>query len=160
MSAVWDLSGKAKNAVTYVSSILYRFESHSLVLFVQLFDSHIQPILLYGAEVWAVYCSQAYIDTLQSFALKRFLGVDQTAPNDMVVGDTGRYPLQVTRSKTLAKNDKNEQKSFATQSLEHAYETGRERQEDLSHRNQTVAVHSRFGFLVGEIRLSGRLPGS
>ena len=50
---------------------------------------------MYVAEVWGVYSSRAYIEKVQLFALKRFPGVDQRAPNDMVLGETGRYPLEV-----------------------------------------------------------------
>ena len=95
-AAVRNLSGKAKNAVIGVLSILYRLESHALGLCVKLFDFQIQPILLYGAEVWGVYGSLAYVEKVQSFALKRFLGVDQRALNDMVLFDTGRYPLEIS----------------------------------------------------------------
>ena len=38
---------------------------------------------------------QLPIEKVQRFALKRFLGVDQRAPNDMVLGDRGRYPLEI-----------------------------------------------------------------
>ena len=63
---------------------------------VKLLDSQIQPILLYGAEVWGVYGSRAYIEKKYSCLHSRdFLGVDQKAPNDMVLGDTGRYPLGI-----------------------------------------------------------------
>ena len=78
-----------------VLSVLYRIESHSLDLFVNLFDSQIKPILLYGAEAWGVYSSRAFIEKVQLFAFKRFLGVDQRAPNNMVLGDKGRYPLEI-----------------------------------------------------------------
>ena len=94
-AAVRDFSGKAKNAVMRVLSVLYRIESHSLDLFVKLLDSQIQPILLHGAEVWSVYGSRAYIEKVQLFASKRFFGIDQRVPNDMVLGVTGRYPLEI-----------------------------------------------------------------
>ena len=47
------------------------------------------------AEFWGVFGSRAYRKKVQLFALKRFPGVDQRAPNDMVLGETGRYPLEV-----------------------------------------------------------------
>ena len=50
---------------------------------------------MYVAEVWGVYSSRAYIEKVQLFALKRFLGIDQRVPNDMVLGDTGRYSLEI-----------------------------------------------------------------
>ena len=47
------------------------------------------------AEFWGVFGSRAYRKKVQLFALKRFLGIDQRVPNDMVLGVTGRYPLEI-----------------------------------------------------------------
>ena len=47
------------------------------------------------AEFWGVFGSRAYRKKVQLFALKRFLGVDQRAPSDMVLGGTERYPLKI-----------------------------------------------------------------
>ena len=54
MQPVRNLSGKAKNAVLRVLSVLYRTEGHSLDLFVKLFDFQIRPILLYGLGLGCV----------------------------------------------------------------------------------------------------------
>ena len=94
--AVRDLSGKAQNAVMPVLSILYKLDNHSRELVVNLLDSQIQPILLCGAEVWGVYGSQTYIDKVQLYALKMLLGLDQRVPTDMVLGDTGGHPLEIS----------------------------------------------------------------
>ena len=42
-----------------------------------------------------MYSSWAYVEEVRLFALERFLGIDQRAPNDMVLGDTGRYPPEI-----------------------------------------------------------------
>ena len=42
-----------------------------------------------------MYSSRAYVEEVRLFALERFLGIDQRAPNDMVLGDTRRHPLEV-----------------------------------------------------------------
>ena len=65
--------------------------NHSFELFLKLFDSQVQPITLYGAELWglaAVHCEKVHL-----FALERFLGVEMLTPNDLVYGETNRYPL-------------------------------------------------------------------
>ena len=53
-AAVRDFSGKAKNAVMRVLSVLYRIESYSLGLFVKLFDSQTQPALWLSSGVCLV----------------------------------------------------------------------------------------------------------
>ena len=64
--------------------------------FRKLFDSKVQPVLLYAAEIWGLqddYCYQ--IENPHMFALNRFLGVGQMTPNNMIYGDTARYPLYI-----------------------------------------------------------------
>ena len=75
---------------------LYKFDSQSIKLFGKLFDSKVQPVLLYAAEIWGLeddYCYQ--IEKTHMFALKRFFGVGQMTPNNMIYGDTARYPLYI-----------------------------------------------------------------
>ena len=62
-------------------------------------------MLLYAAEIWGLendYCYQIekrkekqQQQKQHMFALKRFLGVGQMTPNNMIYGDTARYPLYV-----------------------------------------------------------------
>ena len=54
----------------------------------KLFYSQIQPILLYGLDKAAFLCEKVHL-----FALKRFLGVTMRTPNDLVYGETNRYPI-------------------------------------------------------------------
>ena len=49
-----DLMSKAKNATLSILKKLYGLDNHSFELFIKLFDSQIQPILLYGAELWGL----------------------------------------------------------------------------------------------------------
>ena len=79
-----------------ILSVLYKFDNQSMKLFGKLFDSKVQPVLLYAAEIWGLeddYCYQ--IEKKHMFALKRFLGVGQMTPNNMIYGDTVRYPLYI-----------------------------------------------------------------
>ena len=59
-----------------------------------MFDVQIQPIVLYGSEVWGLQCIDV-IEKVHTFACKRFLNVPLMTPNKMVCGDLGRYPLFV-----------------------------------------------------------------
>ena len=53
------------------------------------------PILLYGCEIWA--CEQ--MDDSQNYSFFRFLklilGVKVTIPTCMVLGEVGRYPIEI-----------------------------------------------------------------
>ena len=60
----------------------------------KMFDAQVASVLLYSSEVWGVYdCS--IVELVHLEALKRFLNVPLRAPNKIVYGETGRYPLQI-----------------------------------------------------------------
>ena len=63
------------------------------VLF-KLFDSQIQPILLYGAEMWGVNDCKC-IESVHMYMLKWYVNVGARTPNTMLYGDTGRYPIVI-----------------------------------------------------------------
>ena len=92
--ACQDLVARAKRAIICILKTMYRFEKSSAPLFLKLFDCQVQPILQYGAEIWA-FVGHDVIEKAHLFALKRFLGVDRRTPNDFVYGEFGRYPLFV-----------------------------------------------------------------
>ena len=59
-----------------------------------MFDCMIEPILLYGSEIWG----SENIDVIEQIHLKfckRILGVRNTTPNYMVYGELGRFPLRI-----------------------------------------------------------------
>jgi len=58
----------------------------------RLFDTLVAPILLYGSQVWSVDVSP--LEQLHSGFLKKLLGVCTSTPNDLVLAEFGRYPLQ------------------------------------------------------------------
>ena len=47
-----DLASRAKNALLTGMQKLRMFHNNSFVLLIKLFDSQIQPIIQYGAEIW------------------------------------------------------------------------------------------------------------
>ena len=98
-TACSDLAATArgKRAIMGILSVLYKFDNQSMKPFGKLFDSKVQSVLLYAAEIWGLeddYCYQTE-NTHHMFALKRFLGVGQMTPNNMIYGNTARYPLYI-----------------------------------------------------------------
>jgi len=90
--ACQDLVSRAKRAVFCILSNLYKFNKMSMPIFIKLFDSQVQPIVQYGAEVWG-FMQGSTVEKVHLFAMKRFLGVDRRTPNDLIYGEFGRYPI-------------------------------------------------------------------
>ena len=60
----------------------------------KLFDSLIEPILLYSCEIWG-FENLAILEKIHLQFLKRILSVRSSTPSFMVYGETGRYPLEI-----------------------------------------------------------------
>ena len=70
----------------------------------QLWDSPIQPCILYGVEFWGAtdICKGVLAgDGLHRDFLQRLLGVHSGTPNMAVLMEDGRYPLEVKAAKLL-----------------------------------------------------------
>ena len=89
-----DLAARGRKGTVEVYRILWKLGDVSPVLFFKMFDSQISPILMYGSEVWGLH-NHNVIEKVHLFALKKLLNVAPRTPNDLVYGDTGRYPLFV-----------------------------------------------------------------
>ena len=59
----------------------------------ELFEKCVQPILLYGCEIWG-YQSLDLVSRFQLRFLKLTLGVHKTTPSCMIFGDLGCYPIK------------------------------------------------------------------
>ena len=90
-----DMASRAKKGIICILKLLWRLGEKSPSIFFKLFDAQIQPMLTYGAEVWGVETDLKIIEKVHLFALKRFLNVSSRTPNNLVYGETGRYPLSV-----------------------------------------------------------------
>ena len=90
--ACQDLISRAKRAVMNILYNLFKYEKFSIPIFFKLFDSQIQPIVQYGAEVWGLV-QNASVEKVHLFAMKRILAVDRRTPNDLIYGELGRYPI-------------------------------------------------------------------
>ena len=65
-----------------------------IYILLQLFDSMIAPILMYGAEVWG-YEDNNIIERLHLEFCKCILKVKKTTPSCMIYGELGRTPMTV-----------------------------------------------------------------
>ena len=72
---------------------LYLLNNNSLEVFLKLFDAQVQPIAQYGSELWGLDKAAIHIEKVHLNALKRFLGVHMKTPNDLVYGETDRFPI-------------------------------------------------------------------
>ncbi|XP_067668393.1 uncharacterized protein [Haliotis asinina] len=63
-------------------------------VYFKIFDAQIQPILLYGAELWGMHRFYE-IEKVHLIACKRFLNVSPQTPTAIVYGECGRYPLYI-----------------------------------------------------------------
>ena len=92
--ALEEMAGKARKCVISICRTLWRLGDVPAAIFLKLFDVQVKPMLLYGSEVWGL-CSHKPIEMVHTFALKKLLNVSPRTPNDMVYGETGRYPLYI-----------------------------------------------------------------
>lgn len=95
VAACNDLASRAKNALLCILKQLYSLNNHSLKVFLKIFDTQIQPIAFYGAELWGLDKAATHIEKVHLYALKRFLGVHYKTPNDLVYGEKGRHPMYI-----------------------------------------------------------------
>ena len=94
-AACQDLASRAKHALLGIMQKLYMLNNNSLDVFLKLFDACVQPVVQYGAELWALDTAAVHCEKIHLFALKRFLGVDRKTPNDLVYGELDRFPITI-----------------------------------------------------------------
>ena len=91
--ALNDMAQCAKKGVVGIFKLLWSLGERSPSIFFKLFDTQIQPMLNYGAEMWGLEADHTPIERIHLFAIKRFLKTSIRTPNVMAYGETGRYPL-------------------------------------------------------------------
>ena len=67
---------------------------------IDLFEKMIEPILLYGSEIWGLE-NTAMLETFRLKTIKQLLGLKSSTPSYMVYGETGLLPLEVTIKKRM-----------------------------------------------------------
>ena len=74
-------------------------------LFLNLFDSLVQPVLLYGCEIWGSHClnTNNRVITFVNKFYKTLLGVKQRCSNAGVLCELGRFPIELNIAKAMIK---------------------------------------------------------
>lgn len=95
-SFVYNVKQQYDKATKAMFGILSKCKCHNLSHECQLdlFDKMLQPILLYGCEVWG-FSNLSLIEKLHLKFCKYILKVHSKTPNCMVYGELGRYPLAI-----------------------------------------------------------------
>ena len=89
------LATRARSGVAKIDKSFRHLHDLELEVLVNIFDTQVKPILLYGAEVWGMCNDTSVIENVHLNALKRFLNVPFITPNALVYGDTGRHELYI-----------------------------------------------------------------
>lgn len=76
---------------------VYKLSDISRDCFFKIFDTQVQPVLLYASELWGLHRLDR-VEKVHTLACKRFLNVYLRVPNKHVYGELGRYPLYVNSS--------------------------------------------------------------
>ena len=79
---------------------MYNYGQLSREVFFKMFDTKISPILMYGSEIWGIEYRQV-VETIHHYACKRYMCVRLNSTNDAVLGECGRFPLNIQYNKTL-----------------------------------------------------------
>ena len=85
---------KGKRGVIEILRSMRRLNSIDLSLYWKLFDTQIEPVLTYAAEIWGLE-QNIQMERVHTYAIKRFLNVPIHASNSIMYGDTGRLPLYI-----------------------------------------------------------------
>jgi hypothetical protein len=88
------LAVKGRRACLGCIKCVCRLNEVSKKCFFKIFDSQVQPVLLYASELWGLHRLDN-IEKVHTLACKRFLNVHSRVPNKFVYGELGRYPLFV-----------------------------------------------------------------
>ena len=104
LGVIFNYNGSFKKAKTKLIdqarrsmfAVYKRIRNNSIPIDIQLklFDSIVEPILLYGSEVWG-FEGSSEIEKIHLQFCKNILKVRQTTPNYMVYGELGRSPLSI-----------------------------------------------------------------
>ena len=71
-------------------------------ILLNLFDSHVGSVLNYGCEIWGFHNAPT-IERVHRKFLKKILNVDINANNEVVYGETGRFPFLIHRQIQILK---------------------------------------------------------
>ncbi len=106
--AIERLKSKADRAYISLRQSFNFYNGTSVKVMIKLFDSMIQPILVYGSEIWAMFGWRKYdLECIKKIVIskqhtfekwhskfyKHTLGLDQHTPDIMAKAELGRIPI-------------------------------------------------------------------
>ena len=98
-----QLKEKTRRALTAIKNKNYNFQI-LIKIWLKIFDSVIQPIALYGSEVWGPLSHQSYIcldkhptESLHAVFCTYILHVQRKTPTNACRAELGRFPLIIKR---------------------------------------------------------------
>ena len=95
LTAAWsEMCRKGKRGTIEILRAMRNLNSNDQGLYWKLFNTQIEPMITYAAEIWGLSDNQ-WMERVHLFAIKRFLSVPLHASNKMAYGETGRYPLKI-----------------------------------------------------------------
>ena len=106
LGATNSLYKKGLRALYSIYSTLdVRSDVANVRLFLNLFDSLVQPVLLYGCEIWGSHClnTNNRVITFVNKFYKTLLGVKQRCSNAGVLCELGRFPIELNIAKAMIK---------------------------------------------------------
>ena len=106
LNATDSLYKKGLRALYSIYSTLdVRSDVANTRLFLKLFDALVQPVVLYGCEIWGSHClnSNNRLLTFVNKFYKTLIGVKQRSSNVGVLCELGRYPIEVNIAKAMIK---------------------------------------------------------
>ena len=81
----------------------YKYELMDIETKLQLFDSIVTPILLYGSEVWG-FDNISNVEKIQIRFYKLLLGLNGSVSNVVTFGELGKFSLRVLCKERILKN--------------------------------------------------------
>ena len=98
----YNIKQQYNKATRAMYNVIRKCKQHNLSIDLQLdlFDKIVQPILLYGCEVWG-FSKTLLIEKLHLKFCKFILKINNKTPNYMVYGELGRHPLIINIKKRM-----------------------------------------------------------
>ena len=87
-----EVCRKGKKGIIEILKCLRNLNSLDVTLFWKLFDAQIVPMIAYGSEIWGLMENE-HIERVHTYAIKKLINVPIHSSNQIVYGETGRYPL-------------------------------------------------------------------
>ena len=91
-SVLLDVRTKGKKGVMEIQKSVRRLSCSDPTVLWKLFDTQIEPTLIYAAEVWGLEDVDP-VEKVQTFAMKRFVVIPLHSSNKLLYVEIGRYPL-------------------------------------------------------------------